>query len=307
MKLSKLLNYPSPDKIYILPTRYGLIILLTSLLMLFVGASYSNNLVFLLAFILMAVFFVSMLYTHRNLMGVNISSLHIEPHFSGEQTAVKTNLINRTGFSRYSLLMDPPRKGKARFCARAAHCPPESSTTATAYLRVPGRGLFTLNRVRLYTKYPLGLFIAWKWEFVNQIYIGYPATKGQREFPELSLGCESNSTGNERGDGQDFSSHRRYQLGDSQKHIDWKAVARGRPLLVKEFKDGQPQNFIFDFQKVKNPSTEGRLSQLALWIREADRSNYDYGVILPDSYFAPSHGPSHYRKCLEALARYKAS
>ena len=39
----------------------------------------------------------------------------------------------------------------------------------------------------------------------------------------------------ELGEGDDFAGVRAYVPGESQRHIDWRAVARGQPLMTKQF------------------------------------------------------------------------
>lgn len=54
-------------KIFILPTRQGLIFALLVCAMVMAGINYQNSLVFALAFLLASLFMVAMLHTYRNL------------------------------------------------------------------------------------------------------------------------------------------------------------------------------------------------------------------------------------------------
>lgn len=48
-----------------------------------------------------------------------------------------------------------------------------------------------------------------------------------------------------RGEGSDFEQLREYRVDDSIKHIDWKATARLRKTVVKEFQDERDQQILF--------------------------------------------------------------
>ncbi len=52
--------------------------------------------------------------------------------------------------------------------------------------------------------------------------------------------------------------------------------------------------------------TEARLSQLAAWVVEAERSGLPYGLRLPGMEIPPACGAAHRHACLKALALYGA-
>ncbi len=51
--------------------------------------------------------------------------------------------------------------------------------------------------------------------------------------------------------------------------------------------------------------TERRLSQLALWVVEAERAGAPYGLRLPGAEFSPSRGDAHFHGCMRALALFQ--
>ncbi|MEI8342738.1 MAG: DUF58 domain-containing protein, partial [Verrucomicrobiota bacterium] len=60
-----------------------------------------------------------------------------------------------------------------------------------------------------------------------------------------------------------------------------------------------------DFNAIPQPDIETRLSQLALWVIEAERTRYPYSLRLPSVEIPSSIGEDHYHKCLRALACYR--
>jgi uncharacterized protein (DUF58 family) len=97
---------------------------------------------------------------------------------------------------------------------------------------------------------------------------------------------------------------RRFRDGDSPRQVDWKAYAREAPLLVKEYQPSGAELRLFDFAAVPLADTEGRLSQLARWVVDAEAQGERYGLTLPGVRVAPERGPAHRHRCLSLLARF---
>jgi uncharacterized protein (DUF58 family) len=106
------------------------------------------------------------------------------------------------------------------------------------------------------------------------------------------------------GEGDDFAGVRPYVPGESQRHIDWKAVARGQPLMTKQFAAEAEGSVHLDFFAIRFPDVEDRLSQLALWVIEAERARRPYDLSLPGVEIPPAIGQSHFHQCLRALGLF---
>jgi uncharacterized protein (DUF58 family) len=50
---------------------------------------------------------------------------------------------------------------------------------------------------------------------------------------------------------------------------------------------------------------EERLSQLALWVIEAERAGHSYGLRLPGIAIPPALGQLHFHECLRALSLFE--
>ena len=107
----------------------------------------------------------------------------------------------------------------------------------------------------------------------------------------------------ERGE-EDFAGLKRFVVGDSPRNVAWKAYARSGQLLSKRFAGADTSSQWFDFTAVEASDVEERLSILTRWIIDADRAGEDYGLKLPGLSLEPSHGETHRRRCLEALALF---
>ncbi|MBA3710572.1 MAG: DUF58 domain-containing protein, partial [Planctomycetes bacterium] len=127
----------------------------------------------------------------------------------------------------------------------------------------------------------------------------YPKPAG-RPLGQHCAPTDGTSTTGDHPGGDEFNGHRRYQTGDSQHHVDWKAHARGRSLLVKDFIGAGGGVVWCEWERTQGDD-EQRLAQLAQWILEAHRLAMSYGLRLPGVVIAPAAGEGHYHHCMRAL------
>ena len=162
-------------------------------------------------------------------------------------------------------------------------------------------------RVRLQSSYPLGLFSAERDVMIAQTRKLHPPAEGVLPLPvadsalagtRLESGQSAGQPGRE---GDDFAGVREWQAGDSLRHVDWRAVARGRPLLVKQWAAETGAAVTLDWSKV-DLEPVARASQMARWIETCESSFTPYALRLPESEVAVNLGPVHAQRCLDALS-----
>ncbi len=90
--------------------------------------------------------------------------------------------------------------------------------------------------------------------------------------------------------------------GESLRHVDWKAFARGRPLSIKQFTGGSGHELWLDAAEMSRMPLEARLSQLALWIVNAEKAEIPYALKLGRTTLPLGLGAAQSRRALEALA-----
>ena len=90
--------------------------------------------------------------------------------------------------------------------------------------------------------------------------------------------------------------------GESLRHVDWKAFARGRPLAIKQFTGGAGNEMWLDAAEMESIPLEARLSQLALWIVAAEKEEIPYALKLGRTVLPLGLGAAHSRRALVALA-----
>ena len=83
-------------------------------------------------------------------------------------------------------------------------------------------------------------------------------------------------------------------------------MARGQSLVTKQFTAEVEGVVYLDFSALRSADVEAKLSQLALWIIEAERARRPYGLRLPHTEIPPGVGQAHFHQCLRALSLFEA-
>ena len=285
-------------RIYILPTGVGLVYALMSFAMLLGSMNYNNNLSFVLTFLLTGLGFVSMHQCQRNLVGLELSFAGTDPVFAGQSAEFKIAVSNHSKNSRRHIQVyagniaseiDDLGPGESRLFRL------EIPTTARGYVMLPRFGVRTL--------FPFELFRAWAWLHMDLQGLVYPQPAALAPSPPPSRSSHGHRQHDARGE-EDFAGLRRFQVGDSPRHVAWKAYARSGDLLSKQFAGADTSSQWFDFEQIEVRDTEERLSILTRWIIDADRTHADYGLRLGGSEFSPANGEAHRHRCLAALALF---
>src|SRR5438067_3701217 len=279
----------------------GLLFILVA--MWYAASSQNNAAAYLLMFALTSVFLISIPHTLLNLGGLKATAVSVKPTFAGQEVSLPFEISNESRATRYGIALSlPDFNGEPK---RIDDIPAGKSARVILRFSAPARGEHEIGRLCLASAYPLGFLRAWRRIAVAQRYLVYPKPGGDPRLPQGSARSTQNRPRPELGEGDDFAGVRAYVPGESQHHIDWKAVARGQPLMTKQFAAEGEGLLYLDFAAVRFSDPEERLSQLALWVIEAERGRHPYGLRLPTAEIAPSHGESHFHRCLRTLALFK--
>jgi len=296
------MNHPhSRSPTWVRPNRNTLGLGAVLLAMWYAGASQSNGAAYLLCFVLAGVAIVSIMHTWANLRGVTIETDPIRPVFAGEDLVLK--LHARSGRHREHFGVKVWTYGAAK-PAELGTVPAAGSIAAELPMRAVRRGFFPTLHGQLASNFPLGFFTASRAVLLSQPHFVYPEPVGIRPLP-VSPAPSQHARDGHRTEGDDFGGVRAWRTGESQRHIDWKAAARGQPLLVKQWFGDTDETLHLEWEMLTGLETESRLSQLARWIMLAERDGASYGLRLPGFERKPSRGEGHYHACLRALAQFE--
>lgn len=288
-------------RIFIVPTRVGLLFVVVLIVMLLGAINYDLSLGHALVFLLAGLGIVAMVHTFRNLVALRLTPGRVDPVFAGDLARFPITLENARSHPRRSLTLSFAGEQSTTIDVSG-----NDRATAILTSQTTSRGRHDPGRITLTTRYPLGLFRAWSYPHPPFSCVVYPKPIAT-PLPISSVAAHTGQYQGERGQ-EDFSGLRVYQPNDSPRHIAWKAVARDfehRPLLIKQFAGGASEELWFDLEHAPaDASLETRLSILAGWILAAEATHIRYGLALPGCEIPPDQGDTHRNKCLEALALY---
>jgi len=298
------------DKIRLRPT--GLWLLFGPILgcMWLAAVNYSNNLVYAVLYLIGSLSFISILQAWRNLASLEIEHVRINPAFAGEDVGVEIHLRNPGTRPIYGLffarrneemgwkrrLLSMPLRGGG-----GVHLDAGDARAVEVTFPAIRRGMYLFEVLLVRSPYPIGLFWASFRMPIEMHYFVYPKPKGSPVWPELHPSGEGGQPLSSR-EGDDFAGVRPYGPGESLRHVDWKAYARGRPLSVKKFTGGDGRELWLDASEMLQMPLEDRLSQLAFWIVQAEKEEIPYALRLGRTTLPVGKGKAQSQRALEALA-----
>jgi uncharacterized protein (DUF58 family) len=304
-------------RIYILPTRTGLMFWIVVFVLLIGSINFSLQLGYLLTFTIVSMGVVSMYHTHRNLSGLTIHGQGADPVHAGDVASFELTIANPFPTERYALnfnFMLPARRWRVPDKELEEPMPGTWVDIPAGSVRRIGVGLPTRRRgrricprIRVSTRFPFGLWEAWSYLRPALSAVIYPAP--EVDAPPLPPGRTGygESSGVTAG-GDEFSGVRPYQAGDPQKMIAWRLAARSDELSVKFFESTAGGDVWLEFDSLMPTlSVEQRISRLAGWVLMAQAAGLSYGLQLPGCQINLGRGHEHCERCLEALALYESS
>ncbi|MCF6219264.1 MAG: DUF58 domain-containing protein [Gammaproteobacteria bacterium] len=285
-------------RIYILPTRAGVSFGMILLAMFLAAINYNNSLAYLLTFLLTSVTIVSMLHCFRNLQGLQLRARTPQAAFAGESLELPLHLYNPSPQRRLAIKLGWPKERPQQVDLN-----PQQGEWINLELPALPRGRHPIGRITLYTRFPLGFFHAWSYLHFDVSALVYPKPSGTRRLPDEPF--QQQGSEGDRGRGSDdFIGQRPYHPGDSLHHLNWKALARERGLLTKQFGGDRSDELKVSWQLLTEQPTEVKLSQLCRWVIEAEQGHLRYGLEIPGAHIPVGQGQQHYEQCLSALALY---
>ncbi|CAN5646355.1 DUF58 domain-containing protein [soil metagenome] len=290
--------------VYILPTRAGLMFVLTLLILLIASINYQLNLGYVLTFLLAGSGLVSMHVTHNTLRGLTLHLQPATPAFAGEPALLDVGL-NSDARPRYGVGLKVQ----------------SAPTSALAWVDVPSgahsslklsfvaerRGITPLPNLSVETRFPLGLFRSWAiWRPAATLLVYPKPERPSAPLPKQPLVQLGGAPNARQVEGGDTDGVRAYRRGDPLNWLVWKKAARametGGELVSRDTRAAARQELWLEWQQCAGLAPEDRLSRLCAWVLATDKAGVDYGLRLPGVDIAPAHGDAHRHRALEALA-----
>ncbi|MEW6735174.1 MAG: DUF58 domain-containing protein [Acidobacteriota bacterium] len=234
--------------------------LLLAIIVGFSAVNTGNNLLYLIFSVLLAVLIASGIISEASLRNIDVSLRFPEHIFATQDVLLDLSLINRKHFVpsfsltvgvitedseeddkksfsqrvRQLLLGPQSEKGLGKL-AHYAILPGNVRLSQRIAYTFPQRGTYHITGFMVSTKFPFGfLRKTHEKEAAGEVVV-YPCPQPISNFavimPALAGWLESPI----RGSGSDLYLIRQYVPNDNMRHIDWKATAKARQLMVKEY------------------------------------------------------------------------
>ena len=288
----------SHRNIFIVPTRQGFGFVLILLLILIAGINYQNALAHALAFLMLGLFLVAMLQTHRNLAGLVLSQTVPVEGFVGQKISVAFQVQSDAG---------RVHDGLSFFWLNARVVQgfgvDRNGTTIYRQTTPEQRGWHAPGRIRLETVYPFGLFRAWSWLDFDCKILSYPKPVPcdhlvSQNDSELGAGRRS-SLGTD-----DVKAVRDFQDGDDQRNIHWRASAKLDRLMVKSYESQLSASQWLRLEAMRELPMADRLGGLVYLIEAASQRGDAFGLDLNGQQLPVASGPGQEREALKRLALF---
>jgi uncharacterized protein (DUF58 family) len=235
-------------------TKGGLIFLCVLAVVAFAAWNTGNNLLFLLFSLLTSALFVSWAAARASLRDLIVSARFPDHIYAGEPAPVIVTIRNpKRLLPSFSVLveargpLDREEKAKRRWRRRRVRF---SKRTLAYFMYVPHRaaaeqrveqlfdkrGHELITGFELSTRFPFGFFRRRRRLRARDVdIIVYPKPEPLGDQLHLLPMNAGRLPSTRQGAGHDLFSMRDYQPQDDLRHIDWKATARSRRLIVRQF------------------------------------------------------------------------
>lgn len=234
-------------------TTGGLIFLGIFAIVAFAAWNTGNNLLFLVFSLLASTFFVAWMASRVTLRDLVVSARFPDHIFAGEPAPVIVTLRNTKRFlPSFSILVEARgpmeqapdarkrRRARLRFIKRTLayfmYVPHRAAAEQRIEQLFEKRGHVLITGFELSTRFPFGFLRRRRRLRARDVdIIVYPKPQPASDELHLLPMNAGRLASFRRGAGHDLLSLRDYQPQDDLRHIDWKATARARQLIVREF------------------------------------------------------------------------
>ncbi|WP_227546092.1 DUF58 domain-containing protein [Marinobacter fonticola] len=279
--------------IFILPSGAGAVFGLLLLIMLMTGINYQNSLIYLLTFILGAIFVAAMHQTHRNLAGLTLTLVSASEGFPGERLNFRLRATSHD--EAYAIRFTTPEKETVRI-----NVPPGEVLDFDVPVLARKRGPVSAGDIKIDTRFPFGLLKAWSWMRPESTGVCYP----RPVTPPYAAGGEEEGDRNSQPRKSDDLSHadlRPWRQGDLSQRVQWKRYARTGEMVIADWEGESGEPVWLDYDAFPGADRELRLSYLAALVEARCREGVVYGLRLPGLSVELDQGSAHRLRCLRAL------
>ncbi len=181
--------------------------------------------------------------------------------------------------------------------------------TARCEVEFVKRGVYALDRLRIETSFPFGLFTKERRVSLPGELVIWPRTDRPTPDPFSAPGGKPShtalATAGRPGARGEFESLREFRAGDDLRDVHWRSTARVGTPVVRTYLDDASESrwLVVDVQDTDASSVERALENLASVATRYAREGRSYGLIAGKTRVFPSTGNAHLEAVLDVLAR----
>jgi len=321
-------------------TREGFLYL-SFLLLLSLTAIYTgNNLLYIILATLLSALVVSGIVSRNSLKQLSLSLQMPENVFVGEKVSIKISMKNlKQIFPSFSILVEDPEQRRKKSIGsalwsfllslmkkstqaeeversifhQAAYFPilrPEETRSELIIQSFPHRGLYGLQGFWISTRFPFGFFRRGEHIRAKGEVLVYPSIQDISAFFHLLPFIPGKLESRHLGQGENLYSIRQHQDGESARIIDWKATAKTRKLMAREYAQEEGSKFCLILDtRIPHPDTkecEDRFERAVSVATSIAAHFVEEGAgmefLTPHEYIPRGSGMDHLYRILQSLA-----
>lgn len=292
-----------PSRIAVRWNRHTCALAAALVAMWYAAAAQSNGAVYLLTFACAGMAMLSWLHARANLRDIDVQTGDLVLNQRAGCYRLPFRLLAKSRRAASGIEIAAARTKTSVFAGQL-----EPGVPFRSELMIPSVGFDAAAPLTLLIRslYPLGFFTAELRIPLTQSKKVAPFPQGSLPLPAPVKTASTAHTGSAAAGAlgvsgnDDFAGVRSWQPGDSPRHIDWKAVARDRPLMTKQWTGNQNVIVKLDWNALQLDD-DAKASQLAKWMHDCEAQGLSYSLQLPDRSIPSGIGPRHLHQCLEAL------
>ncbi len=268
-----------------------------------------NNLLYLVLATLLSLIITSGILSESTLRGIRVTRTLPRRVFKGSPAPFKLRVENRKrffpsfSFNIKEIAADGVKVGPAY----VLKLNPMGEAVKTVTCIFEKRGRHELKGLKVYTKFPFGLFIKGKVEPAKDTVLVYPMVKIFKKgaFPEsLALKDTGKNTAG-KGSGPGLFGLRDYTTEDDSRFIHWRSAAKQSRLLVKEFEREAEKKIVIILDNYPTDDAaafEEMIDDCAAIASHYIEKNYSVGLKTLAGEIKPGAGLDHVYRILGLLA-----
>jgi uncharacterized protein (DUF58 family) len=285
------------------PTRDGWWCLAAALGLGFAAMNTGNNLLYLLASLLLALIVVSGILSEQTMRSLRLGAAVPEDVYAGRPALLGARVHNRKRrLPSYSLTLET--EGQRLYVDRLAAGEERLLTWQTTFA---ARGRQWLPGVRVTTRFPFGLFVKAGRVLRQQEIVVFPAVRPLDAARRRRVSVSGARPLRRRGPGHDLYSLREYRAGDDRRLIHWRSSAKTGALIVRELEAEtaiDARIVLAGHPVAGSERLEAALSEAASLAVHLIGTGAAVELAGPGLHVPPGRGSAHARRLLTALALY---